>query len=54
MLNPAFHAVDGARYALTGATAWAPWASLPILLVIDAALAATAWRLFSIGYRIKP
>jgi ABC-2 type transport system permease protein len=54
MLNPAFHAVDGARYALTGTTAWAPWASLPILLVIDAALAALAWRLFSIGYRIKP
>jgi ABC-2 type transport system permease protein len=54
ILNPAFHAIDGARYALTGTSAWAPWASLPILLVIDAALAALAWRLFSIGYRIKP
>ena len=26
LFNPAFHAIDGVRYGLTGYTAWAPWA----------------------------
>lgn len=53
LLNPAFHAIDGVRYGLTGYTAWAPWASLPILMVVDLLLGLVAWRLFAIGYRIK-
>jgi len=54
LFNPAFHAVDGVRYGLTGHAAWAPGASLAILIVVDLALAALAWRLFAVGYKIKP
>ncbi len=54
LFNPAFHAIDGVRYGLTGYAAWAPGASLVILLVVDLVLAALAWRLFAIGYKIKP
>ena len=54
LLNPAFHAVDGLRYAATGYSAWSPWASLAILLAVDLVLAAVAWRLFAAGYKIKP
>jgi ABC-2 type transport system permease protein len=54
LLNPAFHAVDGLRYAATGYSAWSPWASLVILAGLDLLLAAVAWRLFAIGYKIKP
>lgn len=54
LFNPAFHAIDGLRFGLTGQTAWAPGASLAILLIADLALAALAWRLFAVGYKIKP
>jgi ABC-2 type transport system permease protein len=54
LFNPAFHAIDGVRYGLTGHAAWAPGASLAILLIVDLALAALAWRLFVVGYKIKP
>jgi ABC-2 type transport system permease protein len=54
LLNPAFHAVDGLRYAATGYSAWSPWASLAILLAVDLVLAIIAWRLFTAGYKIKP
>lgn len=54
LFNPAFHAIDGVRYGLTGHAAWAPAASLAILLIVDLALAALAWRLFAVGYKIKP
>ncbi len=52
--NPAFHAVDGLRFAVTGYSAWSPWASLAILLLVDLLLAIIALRLFTIGYKIKP
>jgi len=54
LFNPAFHAIDGVRYGLTGHAAWAPAASLAILLIADLALAALAWRLIAVGYKIKP
>ena len=54
LLNPAFHAVDGLRFAVTGYSAWAPWTSLAILLLVDLLLATIALRLFAIGYKIKP
>jgi len=54
LFNPAFHAIDGVRYGLTGHAAWAPGASLAILIIVDLALAALAWRLFAVGYKIKP
>ena len=54
LFNPAFHAIDGVRYGLTGYAAWAPGASLAILLAVNLALAALAWRLFATGYKIKP
>ena len=54
LFNPAFHAIDGVRYGLTGHAAWAPGASLAILLIVDLVLAVLAWRLFAVGYKIKP
>lgn len=54
LVNPAFHAIDGVRYGLTGYSAWSPGWSLVILLSVDLALAVAAWRLFAIGYKIKP
>lgn len=54
LLNPAFHAVDGVRFGVTGMSAWQPGASLAILLVVDLALGLLAWRLFAVGYKIKP
>ena len=54
LLNPAFHAVDGLRFAVTGYSAWSPWTSLAILLLVDLLLAIIALRLFTIGYKIKP
>lgn len=54
LLNPAFHAVDGLRFAVTGYSAWSPWTSLGILLLVDLFLAIIAWRLFTVGYKIKP
>jgi len=54
LVNPAFHAIDGVRYGLTGYSAWSPWWSLAILLAVDLVLALAAWRLFTAGYKIKP
>ncbi len=54
LFNPAFHAIDGVRFGLTGYSAWAPAASLVILLIVDLALAWLAWRLIDRGYKIKP
>lgn len=54
LLNPAFHAVDGLRFAVIGYSAWSPWTSLAILLLVDLLLATIALRLFAIGYKIKP
>ncbi len=54
LANPAFHAIDGVRYGLTGYSAWSPWWSLAILLAVDLLLALAAWRLIAAGYKIKP
>jgi len=54
LFNPAFHVIDGVRYGLTGYAAWAPGASLAILLIADLALAWLVWRLIAVGYKIKP
>jgi ABC-2 type transport system permease protein len=51
LFNPAFHAIDGVRFGLTGYTAWAPGASLAILLIVDLVLAWLAWRLIDRGYK---
>ncbi len=53
-LNPVFHAVQGFRYGFIG-VAEAPVAvSAAVLLGLDAVLAVLAWRLFALGYKIKP
>ncbi len=52
--NPVFHAVQGFRYGFIG-SAEAPVAiSAAVLVGLDLALAALAWRLFARGYKIKP
>ncbi len=51
--NPVFHAVQGFRYGFIG-SAEAPVAvSAAVLVGLDLALAALAWRLIAIGYKIK-
>ena len=53
-LNPVFHAVQGFRYGFIG-VAEAPLAvSAAVLVGLDLVLAALAWRLFALGYKIKP
>ncbi len=53
-LNPVFHAVQGFRYGFIG-VAEAPVAvSAAVLVGLDLVLAALAWRLFALGYKIKP
>lgn len=52
--NPVFYAIDGARYGVLG-THQAPLAlGAAVVLALLAAAAAVVWRLFSIGYKIKP
>ena len=52
--NPVFHAVQGFRYGFIG-VAEAPVAvSAAVLVGLDLVLAALAWRLFALGYKIKP
>jgi ABC-2 type transport system permease protein len=52
--NPVFQAVGGVRYALTG---YAETALLPGALglaALDLALWLLVWRLFAVGYKLKP
>jgi len=52
--NPVFHAVQGFRYGFIG-VAEAPVAvSAAVLVGLGLVLAALAWRLFALGYKIKP
>jgi ABC-2 type transport system permease protein len=53
-LNPVFHAVQGFRYGFIGAAEAPVAVSAAVLLGLDAILAALAWRLFALGYNIKP
>ena len=52
--NPVFYAVDGFRYGLTGHGESGLALGMALLLAIILALGLVAWRLFAIGYKIKP
>jgi len=54
ILNPAFYAVDGFRYGLTGHSEGSLVFGFLYLTVLILGLAILVWRLFSIGYKIKP
>ncbi len=53
-LNPVFHAVQGFRYGFIGAAEVSLPVSALVLVALDLGLAGLAWRLFAIGYKIKP
>ncbi len=53
-LNPAFHVVDGFRYGFTGQAQGWPEAGMILICLLDIALGLLVWRLFAIGYKIKP
>lgn len=52
--NPVFHAVEGFRYGFTGTAHQAPEVAAAVLAGLIAVLGLAAWRLFAIGYKIKP
>ena len=53
-LNPAFYAVDGFRYGILGQAEGDPAFGMGVLILLDLILAALAWRLFAVGYNLKP
>jgi len=54
VLNPAFYAVDGFRYGLTGHSEGSLIFGFFYIASLILGLAILIWRLFSIGYKIKP
>lgn len=52
--NPFFYMIDGFRYGFTGVSDTAPMLGLAVMAVVDTVLLLVAWRLFSIGYKLKP
>jgi ABC-2 type transport system permease protein len=53
-INPVFHAVEGFRAGFTGQAQEPLLAAAAILVALVAGLGAIAWRLFALGYKIKP
>lgn len=53
-LNPVFYAVDGFRYGLTGQAETALPLGAALLAGLALGLWLLAWRLFAIGYKVKP
>ena len=54
LANPLFHAVDGLRFGLTGFAQENTLLGAGLLLIATLALSLLAWRLFAIGYKVKP
>ncbi len=52
--NPAHYIVEGFRWSMIGESQVAPWNAAAVLLVLNLCLAALAWRLIAVGYRLKP
>jgi len=52
--NPVFYAVDGFRSGFIGHAETSPALGAGILAALILALALLAWRLFAVGYKIKP
>jgi ABC-2 type transport system permease protein len=53
LLNPAHYAVDGLRHAWLGRSELPPLPGAALLLGLDLALFAAAWRLFAAGYKLR-
>lgn len=51
--NPVFHVVDGVRFGFSGRADGDPLVSAVVVLVVDVALFAAAYRLFARGYKLK-
>lgn len=54
LINPVFYAIDGFRYGFTGHASVAGSSAILILAGLNALLALLAWRLFAVGYKLKP
>lgn len=52
--NPFFYMIDGFRYGFTGVSDTTPMLGVAVMAGVDTVLLLTAWRLFSIGYKLKP
>lgn len=52
-LNPFFFMIDGFRYGFIGASDASVWTSLLGCFLCTAAVVLAAWRLLSLGYKIK-
>ena len=52
--NPFFYMIDGFRYGFTGVSDTEPMLGVAVMVGIDTVLLIAAWRLFSIGYKLKP
>lgn len=52
--NPVFYAIDGARFAAVGVRDSSTALAGAVMLALNLAAAVALWRLFSIGYKIKP
>ena len=53
-LNPMFYVIDGFRAGTTGHADGSPATGVVIVLLVIIALGAVTYRLFRIGYKIKP
>lgn len=51
--NPVFYLIDGARFGVLGASDSSPALGLAVVLAVDAALAALAFRWLRSGFRLK-
>jgi ABC-2 type transport system permease protein len=54
LLNPIFYVVDGFRYGFTGQAEGSLAIGFGVLAVAISLVAWLAWRLFRIGYKVKP
>ncbi|HLB79963.1 MAG TPA: ABC transporter permease [Dongiaceae bacterium] len=53
-LNPVFYVIDGFRYGFIGRADGSLAVGLAVVVMVDLLLFAAAWRLFAVGYKIKP
>jgi len=53
-LNPLFYAVDGMRRGLAGHGEVAAWSGAAVLAALACGLFLVTWRLFFVGYKVKP
>lgn len=53
-LNPVFYAIDGARFGVLGVRDSSVALGAGVMLALDVVVALVVWRLFAVGYKIKP